>query len=208
MNTLPPNDSSIRAYFEDRLSTHGTTPRGADWNSPEAQEIRFAQLVKLCPVGQPFSILDYGSGYGALTAFLVREGYNCEYFGFDLLEAMVAQGREAHAGKPNIHFTSDGTNLPEVDFTVASGIFNIRLDATEAAWTAYVLETLQQFDRLSRAGFAFNMLTSYSDPEFKRPDLYYGDPTFYFDYCKKNFARNVALLHDYQLYDFTILVRK
>ncbi|MBM3138043.1 MAG: class I SAM-dependent methyltransferase, partial [Chloroflexi bacterium] len=29
-----------------------------------------------------------------------------------------------------------------------------------------------------------------------------------FDYCKVNFSKNVALLHDYKLYDFTIIVRK
>ena len=51
------------------------------------------------------------------------------------------------------------------------------------------------------------MLTTYSDAEKMRPDLYYGDPTFFFDHCKRNYSRNVALLHDYELYDFTILVR-
>jgi len=40
------------------------------------------------------------------------------------------------------------------------------------------------------------------------PNLYYADPGFFFDYCKTHFAKNVALLHDYGLYDFTILVRK
>ena len=54
------------------------------------------------------------------------------------------------------------------------------------------------------------MLTRYSDADrmSQRPDLFFGDPLFFFDYCKRNFARNVALLHDYDLYDFTILVRK
>jgi hypothetical protein len=49
------------------------------------------------------------------------------------------------------------------------------------------------------------MLTKYSgaDRMAQRPDLYYG-----FDFCKRRFSRNVALLHDYGLYDFTILVRK
>jgi len=41
-----------------------------------------------------------------------------------------------------------------------------------------------------------------------REDLYYADPCFIFDYCKRNFSRNVALLHDYELYEFTIIVRK
>jgi hypothetical protein len=51
------------------------------------------------------------------------------------------------------------------------------------------------------------MLTSYSDPEHMVDRLFYGDPCFYFDWCKRNLSRNVALLHDYGLYEFTILVR-
>lgn len=54
------------------------------------------------------------------------------------------------------------------------------------------------------------MLTKYSDEErmAERPDLFYGDPLFYFDYCKRNQSRDVALLHEHGLYDFTILIRK
>jgi hypothetical protein len=62
--------------------------------------------------------------------------------------------------------------------------------------------------QLSKKGFAFNILTGYSDPERQRADLYYADPLFFFDYCQKNFSRFVALLHDYPLYEFTILVKK
>ena len=51
-------------------------------------------------------------------------------------------------------------------------------------------------------------VTSYSDPEFMRPDLYYADPRFLFDYCKRKLSRHVALLHDYGLYEFTVLVRQ
>jgi hypothetical protein len=51
------------------------------------------------------------------------------------------------------------------------------------------------------------MLTSYSDPGRMRPDLYYGDPREYFDLCKRKYSRHVALLHDYGLYEFTIIVR-
>jgi hypothetical protein len=60
----------------------------------------------------------------------------------------------------------------------------------------------------SKAGFAFNVLTKYSDVEFMRKELYYADPCFLFDYCKRAFSKNVALLHDYNQYDFTLIVRK
>jgi hypothetical protein len=78
------------------------------------------------------------------------------------------------------------------------------------AWREFTVQTLQRMNQLCSKGFSFNMLTSYSDADrmAQRPDLYFGDPCFYFDYCKRNFSHNIALLHDYGLYDFTILVRK
>ena len=60
----------------------------------------------------------------------------------------------------------------------------------------------------SLKGFAFNCLTSYSDPEKMRADLFYPNPCQVFDHCKTKFSRHVALLHDYGLYEFSILVRK
>ena len=121
---------------------------------------------------------------------------------------MVEQGRQMHAGKENCRFTSDENELVEMDYSIASGIFNIKLHHTQEEWTRYVLHTLGIMNQLARKGISFNLLTSYSDPEFMRPDLYYADPCFYFDYCKRHFSKNIALLHDYELYDFTILVRK
>jgi SAM-dependent methyltransferase len=206
--TLPPNPEKISSYFEERARTHGNTPRGADWNSTEAQEIRFSQLLRIVKPNEFFQILDYGSGYGALASFLQRHGYDFRYTGFDLLERVIEETKILFSDVPAIQFTSDPTNLPGVDYTVASGIFNIRLDISDQEWTEYVIRTLDKFNDLSQKGFAFNLLTSYSDPEYTRPDLYYADPCFYFDYCKRHYSRNVALLHDYQLYDFTILVRK
>lgn len=97
--------------------------------------------------------------------------------------------------------------LEPTDFTVASGIFNVRLDVPDDEWRAYVETTLEKLAGLSRAGFAFNMLTSYSDADKMRPDLYYGDPGWFFDLCKRRYSRNVALLHDYGLYEFTMIVR-
>jgi len=91
---------------------------------------------------------------------------------------------------------------------VASGIFNVKLDTPTVDWERYVRDTLGTINALSRKGFAFNVLTKYSDADFMRPNLYYADPLFFFDYCKTNYSRFVTLLHDYPLYEFTIVVRK
>ena len=64
------------------------------------------------------------------------------------------------------------------------------------------------FARYANEGFAFNCLTMYSDEDRMKDYLYYADPLFLFDFCKKHFSKNVSLLHDYDIYDFTILVRR
>ena len=56
--------------------------------------------------------------------------------------------------------------------------------------------------------FSFNILTKYSEKNYMQDHLYYADPLFFFDYCKQNFSKNVSLIHDYNLYEFTILVKK
>ena len=195
-------------YYGDKVRQFGASPRGVDWNSPESQTLRFEQLLKLCPDDRSFSINDYGCGYGALVDYLRRAGCRCRYTGFDIAESMIVHARAAHDADPLCTFTNDLGAVEVADRSFASGVFNVKQDHSSDEWHAYVLATLGVLDRLSAAGFAFNMLSSYSDPEKRRPDLFYGDPAVFFDYCKTHFSPRVALLHDYPLYEFTIVVRK
>jgi SAM-dependent methyltransferase len=198
----------VKRYFTDRLEHYGPTHRGVDYNSVEAQETRFLQLTKLIEASHKYSLLDFGSGYGAMYDFLLRLGHQLQYVGYDIAESMVLTGRQLHPSDLDCLFTSKIEEVPQLDYAVLSGTFNMRLDTTDKAWTRLVIESLHQMNAHAKRGIAFNMLTKYSDADKIRPDLYYGDPCFFFDYCKRNFSRNVALLHDYDLYDFTILVRK
>jgi hypothetical protein len=208
--TIHETQKKLNEYFSEKLTAFGATPRGVDYNGPEAQERRFEQLVKVIDPSQPFSVIDYGSGYGAMFDFLESKGWKFEYYGIDLIEQMILAGREAHRDFPNAHFTTNESELPLADYLLAGAIFNIKLDATYEVWQDFVVSTLQRMNTLCSKGFSFNMLTKYSDADrmAQRPDLFYGDPLFFFDLCKRAISRNVALLHDYGLYDFTILVRK
>ena len=62
----------IKQYFAEKLDAFGASPRGADWNSQESQYVRFEQLMKVCDPSRPFSIIDYGCGYGELTWELAK----------------------------------------------------------------------------------------------------------------------------------------
>jgi hypothetical protein len=199
----------VADYYGGCLQRHGATPRGVDWNGRESQENRFAQLLKVCEPGGPAVLGDFGCGYGALREYLVSHGKaDCHYRGYDIAPAMVEAARQAHTADANATFSADEAVLHGCDHVVASGVFHVKLAVSREEWEPYLFTGLDRLAELGRRGFAFNMLTSYSDPERMRPDLYYADPCRLFDHCKRRYSRHVALLHDYGLYEFTIVVRK
>ncbi len=200
--------SDIAGYYSEKLAEHGETPRGADWNGEESQHLRFEQLLGIADGRRAFSLNDLGCGYGALYDFMKPRYAEFAYAGFDVAADMIRAAETRHPGVTNARFVVTSEPPSVADYGVASGIFNVRLGHSDVAWRAHLETTLDALDRTSRAGFAFNCLTSWSDPQRMRPDLYYADPSKLFEHCKRRYARDVALLHDYGLYEFTILVRK
>lgn len=199
--------SEVEKYYTSKIKEHGISAKGVDWNSEESQEIRFSELIKVILEKNNFSILDYGSGYGALLNFLKSIYAQFHYTGFDISEEMLIKAKQFHI-KTNTIKWAQNLNDEIFDYSIASGIFNVKLKLSTTVWKKYVIKTLQDLDKRSKKGFSFNMLTAYSDLPHMKDYLYYADPCFYFDYCKRNFAKDVALLHDYGLYEFSILVKK
>jgi SAM-dependent methyltransferase len=198
-----------RSYYQGKIQALGPSPAGVDWGSAQAQLTRFEQLLKLVPphawANRP-SLNDLGCGYGALLGHLEAQGLHADYLGIDVVPSMVEAARQQFGELGRFEV---GSHCPRVaDYGVASGLFNVRNNASPSDWQAFIFGVLDDLNAHSRLGFAFNCLTSYSDADHMRPNLYYGDPLQYFDLCKRKYARNVALLHDYDLYDFTIIVRK
>jgi SAM-dependent methyltransferase len=199
--------AQVDAYYTQKIKSHGATASGVDWNSPESQTLRFEQILKVCGQETSFSINDYGCGYGALADYLAQRKLEGPYCGFDISTEMISAAQELHKGMTHCRFVPSATDLPVADYTVASGIFNVRLENSSDEWDNYILHTLHQMASVSKRGFSFNALTKYSDADKMRDYLHYTDPLALFDYCKRHFSRFVALLHDYPLYEFTLLVR-
>lgn len=200
--------TDVASYYSEKLAEHGDTPLGVDWNGEESQVLRFEQLSKVLSASGEFSLNDLGCGYGALLDYLKDKHPSGTYLGVDIAPDMIRSARARHATTPRARFITAAEPDQVADYGVASGIFNVRLGRTDAEWFGYLIDTLDVLDRTSCRGFAFNCLTSYSDEERQRDYLYYADPCRLFDLCKNRYSRQVALLHDYGLYEFTILVRK
>lgn len=198
----------IAHYYASKLALHGQTPLGVDWNGAQGQLLRFEQLIKLIADKRPFTINDLGCGYGALFDFLADRFEDFRYSGTDISPEMIEAAKARCAGRQNAAFQVSPEPAAPADYSVASGIFNVRLDRSDDSWLDHIKSVLDSLHEASGSGFGFNCLTSYSDSEKMRDYLYYANPLLLFDFCKRRYSRNVALLHDYGLYEFTILVRK
>lgn len=199
--------ADLASFHGEKLAEFGVNPRGAGWNGEAAQATRFEQLAKLIRHEGDFSLNDLGCGYGALLDYLRPRHGTFRYTGYDVSDAMIAAAGKRHAGDTDARFILSSAPEP-ADYGIASGIFSLRVGRSDAEWMAYLESVLDVLDRSSRHGFAFNSLTKYSDADRMRDELFYADPCVLFDLCKRRYSRNVAMLHDYELYDFTILVRK
>tara|TARA_B100000787_G_scaffold167279_1_gene153761 strand:+ start:460 stop:1089 length:630 start_codon:yes stop_codon:yes gene_type:complete len=198
------------SYFSLKINNYKDVPLGVDWNSIDAQEIRQDQVLKILSTSKKFSINDIGCGYAHLFDYLKIKKYSdFKYYGIDISPHMIRQAEKRNKNTDiNLRLINSINEIDIADYSVASGLFNMKQSIPNNEWQAYITECLVQINKKSEKGFSFNMLTSYADKKLMRPDLYYGDPLFYFDFCKKNFSNNISLLHDYGLYDFTILVRR
>jgi SAM-dependent methyltransferase len=208
-SNVDPSSNSTERYYSDKRQLP-TTAQQVGWKNEVAQHRRFRQLSKILPARGAFSVNDLGCGLGAFGNFVSRRAEReITYCGYDIMQDMVMRARSmnANSGFRFCHIRS-ASEMDAADYSVASGIFNLKGSVGKRAWLSYIIETLHIMHDCSRRGFGFNALTSYSDPPFMRPELYYSDPCELFDYCMRHFSRQVALLHDYREYDFTILVRK
>ncbi len=121
---------------------------------------------------------------------------------------MLHRARERHGNDPRCRFVGRFDELEPADYAVASGVMNVKLEFELETWEEYVRRTIAELDAVGSRGFSFNLLTKYSDADRMRENLYYADPLVLFDHCKRTYSKYVALLHDYPLYEFTMLVRK
>lgn len=208
-NTSIPLDK-IKGLYARNLSENGVKSTAVGWNSPESQALRFDKLTSVvehrsCPV----SVNDYGCGYGAHLEYLVKtRGIHVSgYAGYDLSEEMLAAARSElswFSGDLSLLCSSEISTMS--DYTFVSGTFNVRFEADDSVWQDFIEKKLDQIDAHSRFGFSFNLLSTYVD--WREDHLFYGDPCYWFDLCKRKYSRRVSLLHDYPLYEWTIIVRK
>tara|TARA_B100001287_G_C22506164_1_gene445991 strand:+ start:48 stop:668 length:621 start_codon:yes stop_codon:yes gene_type:complete len=199
----------ISNLYSGNLTKHGDQSKAVGWPTADSQELRFEKLTQVIPEMEgSFSVNDYGCGYGAHLEYLLQKQYSvAAYNGYDLSEKMLSKSKKRLKDFNGDLKLINSSNISTLaDFTFVSGTFNVRFESTYDEWKKFIEETLHMINESSKFGFSYNLLSKYVD--WEESHLFYGDPCYWFDYCKKNFSRQVTLLHDYPLYEWTILVRK
>ncbi len=197
----------VAAYYASKLAAHGPTPQGVDWNGTQSHEIRHRQFLRLLETNPDASVIDLGCGFGDFFRFLRAEGFNGRFIGYDIVPSMIEKARYLQAGHVGAEWRVGAEPAESADFAIASGIFNVKGDVSHDVWTHHFHQTIDLLARAGRRGFAFNVLSLSSDPDRRRPNLYYADPGEVLTRCLSHYGRSVALLQDYGLYEFTIIVR-
>lgn len=195
-------------YYARALADHGPTAGGVDWSSPESQQRRFEVLLYGIDWSGSPTLLDYGCGYGALAGYLDARGLDCRYLGYDLAPSMIETARALIPSRPDRRFTTSPTELTRAHYVIASGVLNVKLDASVEQFTRYVERTLIAMFKLTGKRLSFNMLPPPSSPELSRPDLYYADPQTITGFCERRLGGQVKLIRDYGLWEFTIAVSR
>ena len=198
---------TARTYYSEKLKRHGATARGVDWPSAASQYLRFVQLLKVCDFSGPFSINDFGCGYGALLEYFEFRppAVAIRYHGIDISPPMVeaAQLRWMHDKQAKF---SIGSECPDVaDYCLASGVFNVKLDWPVEAWESYIKSILIDLCAKSRRGFAVNFMLPLEQPSGEHR-LYRTLPDRWINLLEE-LGCSVEQISDYGLQEFTLLAR-
>lgn len=202
--------ADVARYYTRKVLKHGPTAAGVDWTCQPTQQLRFVQLLKVCDFTQAFSLNDVGCGYGALLDFLARRHPRAkvDYLGTDLSQAMIDQAQALAPSPVRAQFAVTGTIPRVADYSVASGIFNVRLNQPAARWTRFIKQTLADMHAASRLGFSVNFLAPAGPGMSDIPELYRVAPEVWITHCQQQFGAKVELLDSYGMCEFTLLVRR
>lgn len=200
----------IEKLYTENIQKMGVSSQSVGWNTESCQYLRFEKLANVIyPKTDEITVNDLGCGYGEMAKYFVREGFHLKkYTGVDISNEMITNAATylKDFKETQVFLHREGRLCEEADYSFASGIFNVRCSVSEEVWLDYIQETLCNLNQYSIKGFAFNLLSTYVD--FRRDHLYYGDPCYFFHFCKEHFSKKVTLLHDYPLWEWTIFVKK
>jgi len=185
---MHPYEARQNEYFSGRFKKYGFSHKSLTWESPYTQNSRFVELLKVCTMGQKlkdFTLLDFGCGLGHLYKFIKDNGlllsWGIDYEGADINRDFIC---EAAKNYPAAKFSikDDGTYLRQFDYTVCSGLYNLKFSEEFDISVHYTSELSRLFSSVG-CGLAVNFQTCNALPlipprhrDGEKKKFYFHDP--------------------------------
>jgi SAM-dependent methyltransferase len=202
--------SPIAVLYGMRLKTAGTGPRGVFWRDEAGQRLRFEVLARAIEDRDAdaggITVNDLGCGYGAFFEYLrdtpcMRDS---RFYGYDICEDMVAKA-VARVDDERAFFAQSLIATVRVDYSFASGTYNLNADVGEQLWLEYVHASIRHLWSMTEKTLAFNMLDAATS--VIEEGLYYADRKAFAAFCG-TLAEHVTVIDDYPLNEFTVFLRR
>lgn len=181
-----------------------------DWESKEAQELRFKTLIEHFNMESSI-LLDVGCGLGNLAGYLDNKNIKLYYIGIDIMPEMIERAKAKTFKNINPQFMSldffnNNDIKKEFDYIYSSGIFNLNLGNNDK----FLKDAIKLFLTAARKGVCFNLL----DISAKEK---YGDKYYYYkkeDILKAteeilkslNIKYNLNISDEYLSNDFSVFI--
>ena len=193
----------IKGYRE-TFRKYGIDHRALQWNSKQAQELRFKQLVNEIDF-EGKNILDVGCGFGDIIPFISAKTKNFEYIGVDIIPEFLQVAKNKYPKRKFIERDYFENPIDEMfDIVLTSGTLNANIKNPYK----YRARAIQVMWEHSNDVVAFNMAGAYPQLQNKKGNrVYYADLDKIIYFCK-TLTTNIIIRKEYRPNDFTIIMFK
>ena len=193
---------NVRSLYREQFRRHGDSPAGVFWPKGR-QELRWQALTAAVDV-PAFDLLDYGCGLAHMRDWLTRRHPRARYTGVDILEEYIEHARQ-EAPEASVQLVRGPTDVVgEFDFTVLSGVFNIRYVDDEQEHEAIVFDVLEQLFTRTRQALSVNFQTPFAD--FVQEASHHQNVGRLLDFVVGRLSRRFTVDHATLPYEYTLTV--
>ncbi len=197
------NLNKVKKYYNKKFELFGNSIKTIGWSNRKDQYLRFEKLVYNYNFKNK-TILDVGCGFGDFYKYLIlKKRTNFQYIGLDISEKILIEAKNK-IKKSNVTFiNSDLLNFKhnKIDYSVSSGALTYEFKNSNE----YAKKIIKKMYEISNISCSINFMSTYCDYKLKKNQHYSPEKIFKF---AKSLSPKVNLIHDYDLFEFTIQIYK
>lgn len=183
----------IKQHYQTLYAKHGDSPQAVQQISLEAQQVRFALMLRNVP--KDASILDIGCGLSDLLAYMRHNGFTGKYIGIDIVPEFVERAASKYSSDVNAEFyCHDIVVAPldsDFDYAFVSGMFNNKMEDNEGFLHSVTARAMAD----ANCGMIINLLSTHVD--YQDDELFYYDPGLFMAFCKQTVTPYINIYHHY-----------